>query len=182
MQVRLWGAPLMSLKLKRCHLSTCAALIHDPTENCKTNGTVLKIWCAHSQLSLCVVNSLIHFCTERKCLLCLYPALPLQSQADILACLQLLLAAISLWMYDAWILVAVHLAYFLFFFFGCWNTKITWAQFSPVKAVASPVDQLIWCKDLWLTGSSLLLHAGRHYSYLYVTLTRVNFVVGVVAA
>lgn len=42
--------------------------------------------------------------------------------------------------------------------------------------------QLIWFKDLWLTGSFLLLHAGRHYSYLYVTLTRVNFVFGVVAA
>lgn len=119
---------------------------------------------------LCVVNSLIHFCTERKCLLCLYPAL---------ACLQLLLAAISLWMYYAWILVAVHLAYMGW---GGWNTKITWAQFSPLKAFASPVYQLIWCKDLWLTGSSVLLHAGRHYSYLYVTLTRVNFVFGVVAA
>lgn len=65
---------------------------------------------------------------------------------------------------------------------GGWNTKITWAQFSPLKAFASPVYQLIWCKDLWLTGSSVLLHAGRHYSYLYVTLTRVNFVFGVVAA
>lgn len=34
---------------------------------------------------------------------------------------------------------------------GGWNTKITWAQFSPLKAFASPVYQLIWCKDLWLT-------------------------------